>query len=120
MSLKQDSQSLVKDLPRGVLVSGVTVLYHNFDLQPLPAREEDAAAVNPLYANMPPSSSNAAVSPYPSAPSRQGSPYPASVHPDYAGGRTFNQEMFTTGRYDMPEVYKRGMSVNNGHIQSEL
>ena len=106
-------------MPRGVLVSGVAVLHRNFDLlQPLPAREEDAA-VNPLYANMPPSSSNA-VSPYPSAPSRQGSSYPASVHPDYAGGRAFNQEMFTTGRYDMPEVYKRGMSVNNGHIQSEL
>ena len=59
------------------------------------------------------------VVPYPSAPaaSRQNSSYPASVHPDYAGGRPFEKEMFTSGRYDMPEVYKSGMSLRS-HSQT--
>ena len=40
--------------------------------------------------------------------------YPtASIHPDYAGGRQFQKEMFTSGRYDMPDVYKRGMSFDS-------
>ena len=37
----------------------------------------------------------------------------ASIHPDYAGGRQFQKEMFTSGRYDMPDVYKRGMSFDS-------
>ena len=55
------------------------------------------------------------VGPSPSAPQNHNSSfsYPASVHPDYAGGRPFDKEMFTSGRYDMPEVYKRGMSLRS-------
>ena len=54
------------------------------------------------------------VGPFPSAPQYQNSSsYPASVHPDYAGGRPFDKEMFTSGRYNMPEVYKRGMSTDS-------
>lgn len=57
--------------------------------------------MNPLYATMPPSAVTVPSAPNPS--------HPASIHPDYAGGRTFHKEMYMSGRYDMPDVYRQGM-----------
>ena len=75
-------------------------------MPPLTVAAKEEAALNPLYATMPPSA--VAMAEPPSAPPPNLS-HPASIHPDYAGGRTFHEGMYMSGRYELPDVYKQGL-----------